>query len=45
MKLLEIINVGFDITDQIPITFLAFIRYCRENDNTMRQYITGHEAV
>jgi hypothetical protein len=30
MKLLEIISVGFDITDQLLIRFSAFIRYWRE---------------
>jgi hypothetical protein len=26
-KLLEIISVGFDVTDQLLIRFLAFVRY------------------
>jgi hypothetical protein len=30
MKLLGIISVGFDITDQLLIRFSAFIRYWRK---------------
>jgi hypothetical protein len=30
--------VGFDITDRLMMRFSAFIRYWRENGNTMRQY-------
>jgi hypothetical protein len=30
MKLLEIISVGFNITDQLPIRFSAFVRYWRK---------------
>jgi hypothetical protein len=32
MKLLGINNVGFDITDQLLITFFAFITYWRKSD-------------
>jgi hypothetical protein len=39
MKLLRIISVGLDITDQLLIRFSAFIRYWRKNDSTVRQYI------
>jgi hypothetical protein len=31
MKLLGMINVGFDVTDQLRIIFSAFIRYWRES--------------
>jgi hypothetical protein len=31
MKLLGIINVGFDVTDQLLIRILAFARYWRKN--------------
>jgi hypothetical protein len=40
MKLLEIIGVGFDVTDQLLIRYLAFVRYWRKNGSTMRQYIS-----
>jgi hypothetical protein len=40
MKLLWIISVGFDVTDQIPIRFSAFVRYWRKNVSTVRQYIS-----
>jgi hypothetical protein len=30
MKFLRIINVGFDITDQLLIRFSAFVRYWRK---------------
>jgi hypothetical protein len=39
MKLLGIICVGFDVTDQLLIRFSAFVRYWRNNWSTMRQYI------
>jgi hypothetical protein len=31
-------NVGFDVTDLLPIRFSAFISYCRGNGTKMRQY-------
>jgi hypothetical protein len=37
MKLLGIINVGFDVTDQLLIRYFAFVRYWRKNGSTMRQ--------
>jgi hypothetical protein len=37
---LEIISVGFDVTDQLLIRFSAFVRYWRKNGSTMRQYIS-----
>jgi hypothetical protein len=40
MKLLGIISVGFDVTNQLLITFSAFVRYWRKNGSTMRQYIS-----
>jgi hypothetical protein len=40
MKLLGIISVGFDITDQLQIRFSAFVRYWSKNWRTMRQYIS-----
>jgi hypothetical protein len=39
MKLLGIIVVGFNITDQLLIRFSSFVRYWRKNGSTMRQYI------
>jgi hypothetical protein len=30
MKVLEIISVGFDVTDQLLIRFSAFVRYWRK---------------
>jgi hypothetical protein len=39
MKLLGIISVGFDVTNQLLIRFSAFVRYWRKNWSTMRQYI------
>jgi hypothetical protein len=36
MKLLEIISVGFDVTDQLLIRSFAFVRYWRKNGSTMR---------
>jgi hypothetical protein len=40
MKLLGIISVGFDVTDQLLIRFSALVRYWRKNGSTMRQYIS-----
>jgi hypothetical protein len=40
MKLLGIISVGFDVTDQLLIKFFAFIIYWRKNGSTLRQYIS-----
>jgi hypothetical protein len=40
MKLLGIISVGFNITDQLLTRFFAFIRYWRKNESTMKQYIS-----
>jgi hypothetical protein len=40
MKLLGIINVGSDIIDQLQIRFSAFVRYCRKNGSTIRQYVS-----
>jgi hypothetical protein len=38
MKLLGIISVGFDVTDQLQIRSFAFVRYWRKNGSLMRQY-------
>jgi hypothetical protein len=40
MKLLGIISVGFEVTDQLLIRFSAFVRYWRKSGTTMRQYIS-----
>jgi hypothetical protein len=40
MKLLWIINVGFELIDQLLIRFSAFVRYWRKNGSTLRQYIS-----
>jgi hypothetical protein len=37
MKLLGIISVGFDVTDQQLVSVFAFVRYWRKNVSTMRQ--------
>jgi hypothetical protein len=42
-KLLGIINVDFDITDQLLIIYSAFIKFFRNNGNAMGQYIS-HEC-
>jgi hypothetical protein len=34
MKLLEIMSVGFDVTDQLLIRFSVFVRYWRKNGST-----------
>jgi hypothetical protein len=39
-KLLGMISVGFDVTDQLLIRFSALVRYWRKNGSTMRQYIS-----
>jgi hypothetical protein len=41
MKLLGIISMDFDVTDQLLIRFPAFVRYWRRNWSTMRQYISS----
>jgi hypothetical protein len=41
MKLLGIISVGFDVTDQLLIRSFAFVKYWRRNGIAMRQYILG----
>jgi hypothetical protein len=32
VKLLGIISVGFDVTDQLLIRYFAFVRYWRKNE-------------
>jgi hypothetical protein len=39
-KLLGIISVDFDITNQLLITYSAFIKFFRSNGNTSEQYIS-----
>jgi hypothetical protein len=39
-KLVRIISVCFDVTDQLLIRFSAFVRYWRKNGSTMRQYVS-----
>jgi hypothetical protein len=39
-KLLGIISVDFDITDQLLIIYSAFVKYLRKNGNKMRQSIS-----
>jgi hypothetical protein len=38
MKLLGIINVDFDVTDQLLIRNFVFVRYWRKNGSTVIQY-------
>jgi Gpi18-like mannosyltransferase len=49
MKLLGIISVGFDVTDQLLIRAFAFIRYWREKnrtyDKTVRQLFVDFPPV
>jgi hypothetical protein len=40
MKLLGIISLGIDITDQLLIRSFAFVNYWRRNGSTIRQYIS-----
>jgi len=40
MKLLVIISVDFDIIDQLLIRHSAFVRYWRNNESIMGQYIS-----
>jgi hypothetical protein len=42
MKLLGVMNGGFDITDQLLIGYFAFVRYWRKDGSTIRQYIIIH---
>jgi hypothetical protein len=39
-KLLGIITIGFNVTDQLVIRCFAFGRYWRQNWSTVRQYIS-----
>jgi len=39
-KLLGIINVDFDATEQLLIICFAFVIYLRKNGNTMKQCIS-----
>jgi hypothetical protein len=41
MKLLGIISVGFDITDELLIRYFAFIKYWRKNENTIHRLQEG----
>ena len=40
-KLLGIINVDFDTTGQLLITYSAFVKYLRRNRNTMKQCVSS----
>jgi hypothetical protein len=40
MKLMGIISVGIDVTDELLIRFSAFVRDWEKNGSTMRQYIS-----
>jgi hypothetical protein len=40
MKLLGIISVGFNITDQLLIRSFAFVKILEEKGGAMRQYIS-----
>jgi hypothetical protein len=45
MKLLGIISVGFNVTDQLLIRFSAFVKYWRKNGSTMRQFKKAYDSV
>jgi len=38
-KLLGIINVDFDATDELMLIYSAFVEYLRKHGNTMQQFI------
>jgi hypothetical protein len=40
LKLLGIISVGFDVTDQQLIMYFAFVKYSRKNGNTIGLFIS-----
>jgi hypothetical protein len=40
MKILGIISVDFNVTDQLLIKYFAFVRYWRKNKSTMGEYIS-----
>jgi hypothetical protein len=40
MRLLGIISVGFDVTDQLLIRSSAFVKYWRRNGSTIRQHVS-----
>jgi hypothetical protein len=48
MKLLAVISVDFDITNQLLITFSAFVRYCRKkweyNERVHQLFIDSKKA-
>jgi hypothetical protein len=44
MKLLEIISVVFDISDQLLIRFSAFLRYWRKNEIVHQLFIDFKKA-
>jgi len=44
-KLLGIINVDFDATDQLLIIYSEFVKYLRKNGNTMKQCISCYNSV
>jgi hypothetical protein len=39
-KLLGIISLGFNVTDQLLIRFSVFVRYWRKSESTIIQYIS-----
>jgi hypothetical protein len=49
MKLLGIISVGFDVTDQLLIRFFAFVRYWRKkweyNETVHQLFIRRQEML
>jgi len=40
MKLLGIVNVDFNATDELLLIHSAFVKYLRKNRNTMKQCIS-----
>jgi len=38
---MEIINVDFNATGQLFITYSAFVKYVRKSGNTMKQHISS----
>jgi hypothetical protein len=45
MRLLGIISVGFDVTDQLMIRTFTFVKYWRRNGSTMRQLFTDFKKA
>jgi hypothetical protein len=45
MKLLGIISVSFDVTDQLLISIIEYVKDLRKNGSTMRQYVSYSQSL